>query len=88
MVTVDGSLLLAGTSEKTCSNSLLDRKPCVLDHDAECGKNLLDAFTRAVADVKLTAASTTSYKRGASDFSSQIARMTCDKFPGSPNSQP
>ena len=56
----------------------------MLDHDAEFGKNLLDAFTRAVADVNRTAASTTSCKRGASGFSSQIARMTCAKFLAAP----
>jgi ABC-type branched-subunit amino acid transport system substrate-binding protein len=54
------------------------KKPCVIYQDDEFGKNVLDGFTQAVADVKLTAASTTSYKRGASDFSSQVAKMKSD----------
>jgi ABC-type branched-subunit amino acid transport system substrate-binding protein len=54
------------------------KKPCVIYQDDEFGKNVLDGFTQAVADLKLTAASTTSYKRGASDFSSQVAKMKAD----------
>jgi ABC-type branched-subunit amino acid transport system substrate-binding protein len=54
------------------------KKPCVIYQDDEFGKNVLDGFSQAVADLKLTAASTTSYKRGASDFSSQVARMKAD----------
>ncbi len=51
------------------------KKPCVIYQDDEFGKNVLDGFNQAVADAKLTAASVTSYKRGASDFSSQVAKM-------------
>jgi branched-chain amino acid transport system substrate-binding protein len=54
------------------------KKPCVIYQDDEFGKNVLDGFNQAVADLKLTAASTTSYKRGASDFSSQVAKMKAD----------
>lgn len=54
------------------------KKPCVIYQDDEFGKNVLDGFNQAVADAKLTAASTTSYKRGASDFSSQVAKMKSD----------
>jgi len=51
------------------------KKPCVMYQDDEFGKNVLDGFKQAVADTKLTAAAVTSYKRGASDFSSQVAKM-------------
>ena len=54
------------------------KKPCVLYQDDEFGKNVLDGFNQAVKDAKLTAASVTSYKRGASDFSSQVAKMKSD----------
>ena len=54
------------------------KKPCVIYQDDEFGKNVHDGFTQAVADVKLQAASTTSYKRGASDFSSQVAKMKAE----------
>ncbi len=54
------------------------KKPCVLYQDDEFGKNVLDGFTQALADTKLTAAATTSYKRGASDFSSQVAKLKSD----------
>jgi ABC-type branched-subunit amino acid transport system substrate-binding protein len=54
------------------------RKPCIMYQDDEFGKNVLDGFRQAVADAKLEAASVTSYKRGASDFSSQVAKMKAD----------
>jgi ABC-type branched-subunit amino acid transport system substrate-binding protein len=54
------------------------KKPCVMYQDDEFGKNVHDGFTQALADVKLKAASTTSYKRGTSDFSSQVAKMKSD----------
>ncbi|SKA15529.1 amino acid/amide ABC transporter substrate-binding protein, HAAT family (TC 3.A.1.4.-) [Enhydrobacter aerosaccus] len=54
------------------------KKPCIMYQDDEFGKNVLDGFNQAVADVKLTPAAVTSYKRGASDFSSQVAKMKAD----------
>lgn len=54
------------------------KKPCVLYQDDEFGKNVHDGFTQALADTKLTAAATTSYKRGASDFSSQVAKLKAE----------
>ncbi len=51
------------------------KKPCVLYQDDEFGKNVFDGFKQAVADMKLTPVTVTSYKRGASDFSSQVAKM-------------
>ncbi|WP_315833452.1 ABC transporter substrate-binding protein [Bradyrhizobium prioriisuperbiae] len=53
-------------------------KPCVMHQDDEYGKNVLDGFTQQVEAMKLTAASVTSYKRGASDFSAQVAKMKAD----------
>lgn len=53
-------------------------KPCIMHQDDEYGKNVLDGFTQQVAAMKMTPASVTSYKRGASDFSAQIAKMKAD----------
>ena len=54
------------------------KKPCIMHQDDEYGKNVLDGFTQQVSAMKLTPASVTSYKRGASDFSAQIAKMKSD----------
>jgi len=50
-------------------------KPCVMYQDDEFGKNVTDGFEAQLKAMNLKAAAVTSYKRGASDFSSQIARM-------------
>lgn len=54
------------------------KKPCILHQDDEYGKNVLDGFTQQTAAMKITPASITSYKRGASDFSAPIAKMKSD----------
>src|SRR5712675_44012 len=54
------------------------KKPCIMHQDDEYGKNVLDGFTRQVEAMKLQPASVTSYKRGASDFSAQVAKMKSD----------
>src|ERR1700744_5069252 len=54
------------------------QKPCIMHQDDEYGKNVLDGFNQQLAAMKLQAASVTSYKRGASDFSAQIAKMKSD----------
>jgi ABC-type branched-subunit amino acid transport system substrate-binding protein len=54
------------------------KKPCIMHQDDEYGKNVLDGFTRQLETLKVRPASITSYKRGASDFSAQIAKMKSD----------
>ena len=54
------------------------KKPCIMHQDDEYGKNVLDGFTQQLEAMKLTPASITSYKRGASDFSAQVAKMKSD----------
>jgi ABC-type branched-subunit amino acid transport system substrate-binding protein len=54
------------------------KKPCIMHQDDEYGKNVLDGFNQQLTAMKLTAASVTSYKRGASDFSAQVAKMKSD----------
>jgi len=54
------------------------KKPCILYQDDEYGKNVLDGFNQQLEVLKVPAASVTSYKRGASDFSAQIAKMKAD----------
>src|SRR6195952_4434223 len=54
------------------------KKPCVMHQDDEYGKNVLDGFTQQLEAMKAQPASVTSYKRGASDFSAQVAKMKSD----------
>src|SRR3978361_208524 len=54
------------------------QKPCLMHQDDEYGKNVLDGFTQQLAAIKVTPASVTSYKRAASDFSAQVAKMKSD----------
>jgi len=54
------------------------KKPCIMHQDDEYGKNVLDGFNQQLEAMKLQPASVTSYKRGASDFSAQIAKMKSD----------
>jgi branched-chain amino acid transport system substrate-binding protein len=54
------------------------QKPCIMTQDDEYGKNVLDGFTQQVEAMKMEPASITTYKRGASDFSAQAAKMKAD----------
>ncbi|APO56810.1 leucine-binding protein (LBP) [Bradyrhizobium diazoefficiens] len=54
------------------------QKPCIMHQDDEYGKNVLDGFNQQLAVMKVQPASITSYKRGASDFSAQVAKMKSD----------
>ncbi|MEY9201451.1 ABC-type branched-subunit amino acid transport system substrate-binding protein [Bradyrhizobium elkanii] len=54
------------------------KKPCIMHQDDEYGKNVLDGFTQQLGAMKVQPASVTSYKRGASDFSAQVAKMKAD----------
>src|SRR5260370_6908668 len=54
------------------------KKPCIMHQDDEYGKNVLDGFTQQLETMKVQPASVTSYKRGASDFSAQVAKMKSD----------
>jgi len=55
------------------------KKPCIMHQDDEYGKNVLDGFTAQLAAMKVEPGAVTSYKRGASDFSAQVARMKADE---------
>src|SRR5207249_5005156 len=50
----------------------------IMHQDDEYGKNVLDGFTAQLAAMKIEPGTVTTYKRGASDFSAQIARMKSD----------
>jgi branched-chain amino acid transport system substrate-binding protein len=54
------------------------KRPCILYQDDEYGKNVLDGFTQQLAAMKVEPGTLTSYKRGATDFSAQVARMKAD----------
>jgi hypothetical protein len=51
------------------------KTPWIMFQDDEYGKNVLDGFTQQLAAMKIKSGTETSYKRGASDFSAQVARM-------------
>ncbi|GLR87171.1 ABC transporter substrate-binding protein [Bradyrhizobium iriomotense] len=53
-------------------------KPCIMYQDDEYGKNVLDGFNQQLEAMKVQPASITSYKRGVSDFSAQVAKMKSD----------
>ena len=53
-------------------------KPCVMYQDDEFGKNIYTGFMAYMDEAKIKPASITTYKRGATEFSSQIARMRAD----------
>jgi ABC-type branched-subunit amino acid transport system substrate-binding protein len=54
------------------------QKPCIMYQDDEYGKNVFDGFTQQLDVMKVKAASATTYKRGASDFAAQAAKMKAD----------
>ena len=76
------NLLPYGESTRAAVKFMLEaksfKKPCVLYQDDEMGKNVLDGLTQQLAVSQLQLTSTTSYKRGATDFSSQVAKMKSD----------
>ncbi len=53
-------------------------KPCIVYQDDEMGKNFTDAYSDQLKDLKLPEATRVSFKRGATDFNSQVARMKAD----------
>jgi branched-chain amino acid transport system substrate-binding protein len=54
------------------------KRPCIMHQDDEYGKNVLDGFNAQLAAMNVESGTVTSYKRGATDFSAQIARMKAD----------
>src|ERR1700751_2503079 len=54
------------------------KKPCIMHQDDGYGKNVLYGFNQQLEEMKVQPASVTSYKRGPSDFSAQIAKMKSD----------
>ena len=54
------------------------QKICILYQDDEFGKQVQAGFDQYMEEAKLKPVSVTTYKRGATDFSSQIARMKSD----------
>jgi ABC-type branched-subunit amino acid transport system substrate-binding protein len=54
------------------------KKPCIVYQDDEMGKNFTDAYSDQLKDLKVPEATRVSFKRGATDFNSQVARMKAD----------
>ncbi len=54
------------------------KKPCIMNQDDEYGRSVLEGFNRQLEAMKIQPASITSYKRGASDFGAQVAKMKAD----------
>ena len=54
------------------------QKPCIMHQDDEYGKNVIEGFSQQLEAMKIQPVSITSYRRGASDFSAQVAKMKAD----------
>lgn len=54
------------------------KKPCIVFQDDEMGKNFTDAYTDQLKAMNVPSATMVSFKRGATDFNSQVARMKAD----------
>lgn len=54
------------------------KKPCIVYQDDEMGKNFTDAYDDQLSALKIPAATKVSFKRGATDFNTQVARMKAD----------
>lgn len=54
------------------------KKPCIIYQDDEMGKNFTDAYTDQLKALNVPAGTMVSFKRGATDFNSQVARMKAD----------
>ena len=57
---------------------LKSTKPCIMYQDDEFGKNIYTGFMAYLDEAKMKPSSITTYKRGATEFSSQVARMRAD----------
>ena len=51
---------------------------CIMYQDDEYGKNVFDGYTQQLEAMKMKPGTVTTYKRGASDFSAQAAKMKSD----------
>ena len=51
---------------------------CIMYQDDEYGKNVFDGYTQQLEQMKMKPGTVTTYKRGASDFSAQAAKMKSD----------
>ena len=51
------------------------KKPCIVYQDDEMGKNFTDAYDDQLKALKMPAATQVSFKRGATDFNSQVAKL-------------
>ena len=51
---------------------------CIMYQDDEYGKNVFDGYTQQLDAMKMKPVSVTTYKRGASDFAAQAAKMKSD----------
>ncbi len=54
------------------------KKPCIVYQDDEMGKNFTDAYDDQLKAMQMQEGTKVSFKRGATDFNSQVARMKAD----------
>ncbi len=54
------------------------KKACIIYQDDEMGKNFTDAYKDQLTAMKIPLQTMVSFKRGATDFSSQVARLKAD----------
>jgi ABC-type branched-subunit amino acid transport system substrate-binding protein len=60
---------------KWAADNLKKKNICIVYQDDEMGKNFVDAYKDQVEALGLKQGTTVSFKRGATDFSSQVAKM-------------
>ena len=60
---------------KALNSTRADRKWCSLVQDDDLGSELMQGVDSSIKDIGKTVVERTSYKRGATDFSSQVARL-------------
>ncbi len=72
---VTGYDIQMGAATVFAHDELGKRKFCMMYQDDESGEQALGGVERKLADYKLKLVEKTSYKRGATDFSAQFARM-------------
>jgi branched-chain amino acid transport system substrate-binding protein len=78
---VTGYDLQMSAATSYAHNELGKRKFCMMYQDDESGEQTLAGVERKLAELKLSLIEKTTYKRGATDFSAQFARMraaNCD----------
>ena len=75
---LDGAYDTMRVGIKYVAKKLNVKKPCIVYQDDEMGKNFTDAYKDELKELNIPLGTMVSFKRGATDFNSQVARMKAD----------